>query len=74
MQRVINKHFIIDPNIRFGKPCIKGTRITVYDVLGDLSKEMSWEEVISDFPELTEEKTKACLIFAAEKEQKIRII
>ena len=50
----IEKYIIIDPNIRFGKPTIKGTRITVYDVLNWFSQGMSMEEVLSDFPELTE--------------------
>ena len=72
--QAFNQHIIIDPNIRFGKPCVKGTRITVFDVLGYLSQGMSWEEIIHDFPELTEENIKACLLFAAEKEQKIRIV
>jgi uncharacterized protein (DUF433 family) len=45
----------INPNIRFGRPCIKGTRISVYDVLGWLSIGMSHEEIFEDFPEITEE-------------------
>ena len=72
--QAFNQHISIDPNIRFGKRCVKGTRITVFDVLGYLSQGMSWEEIIHDFPELTEENIKACLLFAAEKEQKIRIV
>ena len=72
--QAFNQHITIYPNIRFGKHCVKGTRITVFDVLGYLSQGMSWEEIIHDFPELTEENIKACLLFTAEKEQKIRIV
>ena len=67
----IEKNIIIDPNIRFGKPTIKGTRITVYDVLNWFSQGMSMEEVLSDFPELTEEQIRACFAFAANREQKL---
>ncbi len=67
----IEKYIIIDPNIRFGKPTIKGTRITVYDVLNWFSQGMSMEEVLSDFPELTEEQIRACFAFAANREQKL---
>lgn len=56
------KHFIeIDPLKRFGKPLIKGTRIAVSDVLNWLSNGMSVEEIIADFPELTDDKIRACL-------------
>ena len=67
----IEKYIIIDPNIRFGNPTIKGTRITVYDVLNWFSQGMSMEEVLSDFPELTEEQIRACFAFAANREQKL---
>ena len=60
----------INPNIRFGRPCISGTRISVYDVLGWLSTGMSHEEIIEDFPELTNEQILACLQYAAAKGQK----
>ena len=58
---------------RFGKPCIKGTRISVYDVLNWLSNGMSKEQIIADFEKLTELQINACLAFAADKEHKIRI-
>jgi uncharacterized protein (DUF433 family) len=58
---------------RFGKPCVKGTRISVYDVLNWLSNGMSKEDIINDFEELTEDMINACLAFAAEKEHKLRI-
>lgn len=58
---------------RFGKPCIMGTRITVYDVLNWLSNGMTKQEIIADFEELNEEMINACLAFAADKEHKIKI-
>ena len=60
-----------DAGIRFGKPCIKGSRITVYDVLGWLAAGMTFNEIIEDFPELTESDILACLAFAADREHKI---
>lgn len=63
----------IDPNIRFGKPCVKSTRITVYDVLGWLACGMKNEKIISDYPELTEDAIRACLAFAADREHKFNI-
>lgn len=59
----------IDPQIRSGKPCIKGTRISVGDVLGYLSGGMSVAEVLDDFPDLTAEDIQACFAFAAAREQ-----
>ena len=61
-----------DADIRFGKPCIKGTRITVYDVLSWLAAGMTLDEIIEDFPELTESAILACLAFAAEREHKVQ--
>lgn len=57
----------IEPDKRGGKPCIRGIRITVYDVLGWLASGMSITEIIDDFPELTEEDIRACLEFAADR-------
>ncbi|MDJ0582199.1 DUF433 domain-containing protein [Crocosphaera sp.] len=57
----------IEPEKRGGKPCIRGMRITVYDVFGWLAAGMSHEEIVDDFPELTEEDIKACLEFAANR-------
>lgn len=62
----------IDPTIRFGKPCITGTRITVSDVLGWLASGMSFDEILEDFPELNLDQIKACLAFAADREQKLK--
>jgi uncharacterized protein (DUF433 family) len=61
-----------DPNKRFGKPCVRNTRITVFDVLGWLAAGMDFKEIISDFPELTIEDIKACLAYAADREHKLQ--
>lgn len=61
-----------DPNKRFGKPCVRNTRITVFDVLGWLASGMSYDEIILDFPELTLEDIKACLAYAADREHKLQ--
>ena len=58
----------ITPGKRSGKPCIKNTRITVYDVLGWLANGMTQDEIIIDYPELTIEHIQACLTYAAERE------
>lgn len=73
---MINYQEIIkrDPNKRFGKPCIRETRISVYDVLNWLANEMSVQEIIADYPELSEKDILACLAYAADKEHKIEII
>ena len=59
----------IEPGKRSGKPCIRGTRITVYDVLSYLAAGMTIEEVLDDFPKLTKEDIFACLAFAADAEK-----
>jgi uncharacterized protein (DUF433 family) len=61
-----------NPNKRFGKPCIRNTRITVYDVLGWLAAGMDSKEIIEDFPELTVDDIKACLAYAADREHKLQ--
>lgn len=63
--KAINNYISINPNIRFGKPCVTGTRISVSDILGWLSTGMSNEEIIADFPELTTEHIQAALAYAA---------
>ena len=63
----------IDPNVRFGKPCVKGSRISVYDVLAWLASGMTVDQILSDYPELKEIEIRACLAFAADKEHRIRI-
>ena len=67
------KHIVIDPAIRSGKPCVKGTRITVYDVLGYLAAGMTVEQVVADFPTLKTEDVRACLAFAADRERKLAV-
>lgn len=59
----------IEPGKRSGKPCIRGMRITVYDVLSYLASGMTEDELLRDFPYLTREDVLACLAFAAEREQ-----
>ena len=61
----------IEPGKRSGKPCIRGLRITVYDVLEYLASGMSEDEVLSDFPDLTREDIRACLAFAADRERRL---
>lgn len=71
------KHYseiiIIDRNIRFGKPCIRGMRITVFDILGWLASGMTSDEIVNDYPELTKEDIQTALSYAADREHKIRI-
>ena len=64
----------IDPEIRSGKPCIKGTRITVGDILQWLASGMSIAEILDDFPLLNEEHIRAALAFAANREAHIKIV
>lgn len=66
-------HIEVDPEVRFGKPVIKGTRITVYDVLQWLASGMTNEDILLDFPQLTEEQILACLAYAANKERTIKV-
>jgi len=74
MPQINYKEYIeVDPEIRFGKPVIKGTRITVYDVLQWLASGMTYKEIISDFPQLTEKQILACLAYAANKERIIKV-
>jgi len=61
----------IDPAIRFGKPTIRGTRITVGDVLSYLAGGMSEEQILSDFPQLSRDDLRACLAYAAERERRL---
>jgi uncharacterized protein (DUF433 family) len=61
----------ITPGTRGGKPCIKGTRITVYDVLEYLAGGMSEDQILADFPSLTREDIRACLAFAAARERRL---
>ncbi len=64
----------IDPQIRFGKPCIKGTRIAIVDILQWLASGMTHEEILEDYPSLKEEHIRAALFFAANREAMIKMI
>ncbi len=59
------------PGVRSGKPCIKGTRITVYDVLEYLAGGMTEDQILADFPQLAREDIRACLAFAAARERRL---
>jgi uncharacterized protein (DUF433 family) len=61
----------IDPAKRGGKPCVRGLRITVYDVLEYLASGMSQQEILDDFPDLTADDIRACLAFAADRERRL---
>jgi uncharacterized protein (DUF433 family) len=61
----------IEPGKRGGKPCIRGLRITVYDVLEYLAGGMSETQILGDFPDLTSEDIRACLAFAADRERRL---
>ncbi|MGO8954669.1 MAG: DUF433 domain-containing protein [Rhodomicrobium sp.] len=60
----------IEPGKRSGKPCVRGLRITIYDVLEYLASDMSEAEILEDFPDLTQEDIRACVAFAADRERR----
>lgn len=60
----------VDPTVRFGKPCIRGTRISVGDVLEYLAGGMSEDQLLKEFPQLAREDIRACLVYAAERERR----
>ena len=69
MSRIdLSRIITLDPGKRDGKPCIRGLRITVYDVLEYLASGMTKQQILDDFPELTPEDIRACLAFAADRE------
>lgn len=68
------KIITLEPGKRAGKPCIRGLRITVYDVLSYLAAGMSIEEILSDFPMLTREDILACLSYVADRERHTLIV
>ena len=70
----IQERIGIDPEVRFGKPCIKGTRIAVVDILGWLASDMSTEEILEDFPSLKREDILAALAFAANREESTKMM
>ena len=69
-----SKIITIEPGKRSGKPCIRGMRITVSDVLEYLASGMSESDIIKEFPELTPEDIRACLSFAADRERKLQSV
>jgi uncharacterized protein (DUF433 family) len=64
-------YITIDPNKRGGKPCVRGLRITVYEVLEYLASDMTEAQILNDFPDLTREDLKACIAFAADRERRL---
>ena len=68
-----SKYITIDSSKRFGKPIIKNTRISVYDVLNWLANGMNIAEILEDFPELNADQIKACLAYAADREHKLKV-
>ena len=64
----------VDPAVRFGRPCVRGTRISVGDVLADLASGMSDDALLAEFPQLAADDIKACLAYAAEREQRTSAI
>ena len=67
----LEDRIVINLAIRRGKPCIKGTRVTVHDVLKYLAGGMSEDQILADFPSLDREDIRACLMFAAAKERRL---
>jgi uncharacterized protein (DUF433 family) len=67
-------YITIDPDKRGGKPCVRGLRITVYEVLEYLASDMTEEEILADFPDLTHDDLKACIAFAADRERKLMTV
>ena len=65
------QRIVVNPAVRSGKPCIKGTRIAVYDVLEYLAGGMTEDQILADFPDLTREDIRASLAFAAARERRV---
>ncbi len=74
LMHLYSERITIEPDKRGGKPCIRGLRITVYDILSYLAAGMTVEEVLSDFPDLTREDILAALSYAAERERLTLIV
>ena len=64
----------VEPNKRGGKPCIRGLRITVGEILEYLASDMTKDEILDDFPDLTADDLKACIVYAADRERKLMTI
>jgi uncharacterized protein (DUF433 family) len=67
------KVITVEAGKRAGKPCIRGLRVTVYDVLDYLAAGMTHEQILTEFPYLTEEDIRACLAYAADRERRVSI-
>ncbi len=67
-------YITIEPNKRGGKPCIRGMRITVFDVLEYLAAGMTTDEILADFPYLTADDIRACLSYAADREKHLMVV
>ena len=68
------QYISINPDIRFGKPCITGTRIAVGDILSWLASDMTFKKILDDYPSLKEAHIKAALMFAANREAMVKIV
>ena len=68
------KYITIDPNKRGGKPCVRGLRFTVYEVLEYIASDMTEKEILDDFPDLTREDLKACIAFAADRQRRLMTV
>ncbi len=64
-------YITIEPNKRSGQPCVRGLRITVYEVLEYLASDMTEDQILEDFPDLTKDDLKACIAFAADRERRL---
>ena len=73
MNEIWRTRITIEPGKRSGQPCIRGMRMTVYDVLSYLAAGMTEAEILDDFPYLAREDIQACLAFAAERERSMRV-
>ena len=71
MQQDYTGIITVEPGKRGGKPCIRGLRITVYDILEYLASGMTEQEILADFPDLTRADIRACLAFAADRERRL---
>jgi uncharacterized protein (DUF433 family) len=67
-------YITIEPNKRSGKPCVRGLRITVYEVLEYLASDMTEAEILEDFPDLMREDFKACIAYAADRERRFMTV
>ena len=67
-------YITIDPKKRGGQPCVRGLRITVYEVLDYLASDMTEADILADFPDLTHEDLRACIAFAAERERRLMAV